>query len=140
MQTRLAAYCRLCSSFMSSLGFQWLIQLNFVEFHIFWVFAFSHVEEMVRGLTIVPWERVDVSFQKSKQRYVAHSTIQVKFISCSFPAKFAWCYSFWWLKYQLLSSFCLLFKTPSLDQTGIHYTKENAQYKILSDDYLLILS
>lgn len=35
-------------------------------------------EEMVRGLTIVPWERVDVSFQKSKQRYVAHSTIQVK--------------------------------------------------------------
>ncbi|KAK4265454.1 hypothetical protein QN277_026506 [Acacia crassicarpa] len=35
-------------------------------------------EEMIRGLTQVPWERVDVSFQKSRQRYIAHSTIQVK--------------------------------------------------------------
>ncbi|KAJ4709374.1 alpha/beta-Hydrolases superfamily protein [Melia azedarach] len=35
-------------------------------------------EEMIRGLTQVPWERVDVSFRKSNQRYVAHSTIQVK--------------------------------------------------------------
>lgn len=35
-------------------------------------------EEMIRGLTQVPWERVDVSFHKSKQRYVAHNTIQVK--------------------------------------------------------------
>lgn len=35
-------------------------------------------EEMIRGLTQVSWERVDVSFQKSKQRYIAHSTIQVK--------------------------------------------------------------
>ncbi|KAF7838064.1 putative lipase spac4a8.10 [Senna tora] len=35
-------------------------------------------EEMIRGLTQVPWERVDVSFHKSKQRYIAHSTIQVK--------------------------------------------------------------
>ncbi|KAL3535338.1 hypothetical protein ACH5RR_003799 [Cinchona calisaya] len=34
-------------------------------------------EEMIRGLTQVPWERVDVSFQKSTQRYVAHNTIQV---------------------------------------------------------------
>lgn len=32
---------------------------------------------MIRGLTQVSWERVDVSFQKSKQRYIAHSTIQV---------------------------------------------------------------
>lgn len=31
---------------------------------------------MIQGLTQVPWERVDVSFQKSKQRYVAHNTIQ----------------------------------------------------------------
>ncbi|KAL4301734.1 hypothetical protein GQ457_10G005270 [Hibiscus cannabinus] len=39
----------------------------------------SDVEEvMIQGLTQVPWERVDVSFQKSKQRYVAHNTIQVK--------------------------------------------------------------
>ncbi|ONM04410.1 alpha/beta-Hydrolases superfamily protein [Zea mays] len=35
-------------------------------------------EEMIRGLTQVPWERVDVSFQKSTQRLVAHNTIQVK--------------------------------------------------------------
>lgn len=35
-------------------------------------------EEMIRGLTQVSWERVDVSFRKSKQRYIAHSTIQVK--------------------------------------------------------------
>ncbi|CAI9098572.1 OLC1v1035242C1 [Oldenlandia corymbosa var. corymbosa] len=34
-------------------------------------------EEMIRGLSQVPWERIDVSFQKSKQRYVAHNTIQV---------------------------------------------------------------
>ncbi|KAM7472814.1 hypothetical protein LguiA_010997 [Lonicera macranthoides] len=35
-------------------------------------------EEMIRGLTQVPWERVDVSFRRSRQRYAAHSTIQVK--------------------------------------------------------------
>ncbi|XP_071725328.1 putative lipase YDR444W [Rutidosis leptorrhynchoides] len=35
-------------------------------------------EAMIRGLTQKPWERVDVSFQKSTQRYIAHSTIQVK--------------------------------------------------------------
>ncbi|KAG2699297.1 hypothetical protein I3843_07G185600 [Carya illinoinensis] len=35
-------------------------------------------EEMIRGLTQVPWERVDVSFHKSRQRYIAHNTIQVK--------------------------------------------------------------
>jgi hypothetical protein len=35
---------------------------------------------MIRGLTQVPWERVDVSFQKSSQRLVAHNTIQVLFM------------------------------------------------------------
>lgn len=35
-------------------------------------------EVMIRGLNKVTWERVDVSFQKSRQRYFAHSTIQVK--------------------------------------------------------------
>ncbi|XP_028951926.1 uncharacterized protein [Malus domestica] len=35
-------------------------------------------EEMIRGLTQIPWERVDVSFKKSTQRYIAHNTIQVK--------------------------------------------------------------
>ncbi|KAK6159123.1 hypothetical protein DH2020_006437 [Rehmannia glutinosa] len=38
----------------------------------------SSSEEMIRGLTQVSWERVDVSFHKSRQRYVAHNTIQVK--------------------------------------------------------------
>ncbi|GMN52152.1 hypothetical protein TIFTF001_021305 [Ficus carica] len=33
-------------------------------------------EEMIRGLTQVPWERVDVSFSKSRQRFIAHNTIQ----------------------------------------------------------------
>ncbi|KAG9134877.1 hypothetical protein Leryth_001207 [Lithospermum erythrorhizon] len=35
-------------------------------------------EEMFRGLSQVPWERVDVSFRKSSQRFVAHNTIQVQ--------------------------------------------------------------
>lgn len=35
-------------------------------------------EEMIRGLTKVSWERVDVSFSGSKQRFLAHNTIQVK--------------------------------------------------------------
>ncbi|XAR62021.1 hypothetical protein NMG60_11016598 [Bertholletia excelsa] len=35
-------------------------------------------EAMLRGLTEVSWERVDVDFGGSKQRFLAHSTIQVK--------------------------------------------------------------
>lgn len=35
-------------------------------------------EEMIKGLNQVAWERVDVSFHKSRQRYIAHNTIQVK--------------------------------------------------------------
>ncbi|CAA7409369.1 unnamed protein product [Spirodela intermedia] len=35
-------------------------------------------EEMIRGLSQVPWERIDVSFKESTQRYIAHTTIQVK--------------------------------------------------------------
>lgn len=35
-------------------------------------------EEMLHGLGQLSWERVDVSFHNSKQRYVAHNTIQVK--------------------------------------------------------------
>ncbi|XP_057852539.1 putative lipase ROG1 [Cryptomeria japonica] len=35
-------------------------------------------EEMIACLTQVPWERVDVSFYRSRQRFLAHSTIQVK--------------------------------------------------------------
>ncbi|KAK4560073.1 hypothetical protein RGQ29_009029 [Quercus rubra] len=35
-------------------------------------------EEMLRGLTKVTWERIDVNFSGTKQRYLAHSTIQVK--------------------------------------------------------------
>ncbi|XP_024166454.1 putative lipase ROG1 isoform X2 [Rosa chinensis] len=35
-------------------------------------------EEMIRGLTKVSWERIDVSFSGSRQKYLAHNTIQVK--------------------------------------------------------------
>ncbi|KAK4801108.1 hypothetical protein SAY86_021595 [Trapa natans] len=35
-------------------------------------------EVMLRHLTRLTWERVDVSFSGSKQRFLAHSTIQVK--------------------------------------------------------------
>ncbi|XP_061967618.1 putative lipase ROG1 [Populus nigra] len=38
-------------------------------------------EEMIRGLTKLSWERVDVNLSGSMQRFLAHSTIQVK-ISC----------------------------------------------------------
>ncbi|KAJ0456980.1 putative alpha/Beta hydrolase [Helianthus annuus] len=34
-------------------------------------------ETMLRGLSQLCWERVDVSFKGSKQRYLAHNTIQV---------------------------------------------------------------
>ncbi|OVA20956.1 protein of unknown function DUF676 [Macleaya cordata] len=40
----------------------------------------SEMEEaMIRGLTKVSWERVDVSFHRSKQRFLAHTTIQASF-------------------------------------------------------------
>ncbi|KAG9147170.1 hypothetical protein Leryth_005400 [Lithospermum erythrorhizon] len=35
-------------------------------------------ESMIRGLTSMRWERIDVNFKGSKQRFLAHSTIQVK--------------------------------------------------------------
>ncbi|KAK8598812.1 hypothetical protein V6N13_076758 [Hibiscus sabdariffa] len=35
-------------------------------------------EELVRGLSQVSWEKIDVSFHRSKQRSAAHSVIQVK--------------------------------------------------------------
>ncbi|XP_074354552.1 uncharacterized protein LOC141693370 isoform X1 [Apium graveolens] len=35
-------------------------------------------ETMIKGLNKVSWERVDVSFKGSRQRLLAHSTIQVK--------------------------------------------------------------
>ncbi|KAK9070222.1 hypothetical protein SSX86_010622 [Deinandra increscens subsp. villosa] len=37
----------------------------------------SMEETMIRGLSKLCWERVDVSFKGSKQRYLAHNTIQV---------------------------------------------------------------
>ncbi|XP_054788969.1 putative lipase ROG1 isoform X2 [Prosopis cineraria] len=36
-------------------------------------------EEMIRGLTKMSWDRIDVSFSGSRQKYLAHNTIQVKF-------------------------------------------------------------
>ncbi|KAJ7549041.1 hypothetical protein O6H91_07G037600 [Diphasiastrum complanatum] len=38
-------------------------------------------EELVTKLTEVPWERVDVTFHGANQRFIAHSTIQVKRLS-----------------------------------------------------------
>ncbi|KAM3310956.1 hypothetical protein ACQJBY_031555 [Aegilops geniculata] len=39
----------------------------------------SEMEEvMLKSLNRIPWERVDVSFKRSRQRIFAHSTIQVK--------------------------------------------------------------
>ncbi|XP_062099082.1 putative lipase ROG1 [Humulus lupulus] len=35
-------------------------------------------EEMLKGLTKLSWERIDVSFSGSRQRFLAHNTIQVK--------------------------------------------------------------
>ncbi|KAI5394681.1 hypothetical protein KIW84_061349 [Lathyrus oleraceus] len=35
-------------------------------------------EELVTGLSCVSWEKVDVSFHSSRQRFAAHSVIQVK--------------------------------------------------------------
>ncbi|KAE8657183.1 Alpha/beta-Hydrolases superfamily protein isoform 2 [Hibiscus syriacus] len=35
-------------------------------------------EELIRGLTRVSWEKIDVNFHRSKQRFAAHSVIQVK--------------------------------------------------------------
>ncbi|XP_031118955.1 putative lipase ROG1 [Ipomoea triloba] len=35
-------------------------------------------EAMIKGLTKLSWERIDVSFRGSKQRYFAHNTIQVQ--------------------------------------------------------------
>ncbi|KAL2340076.1 hypothetical protein Fmac_008016 [Flemingia macrophylla] len=35
-------------------------------------------EEMIRSLTSMSWDRIDVSFRGSRQKFLAHSTIQVK--------------------------------------------------------------
>ncbi|XP_021905763.1 putative lipase YOR059C [Carica papaya] len=35
-------------------------------------------EELVKGLSCVSWEKIDVSFHSSRQRFAAHSVIQVK--------------------------------------------------------------
>ncbi|XP_076931400.1 lipid droplet phospholipase 1-like [Bidens hawaiensis] len=40
----------------------------------------DYEETMIRGLTQKPWERVDVSFHNSTQRYIAHSTIQASIL------------------------------------------------------------
>ncbi|XP_071737639.1 putative lipase ROG1 [Rutidosis leptorrhynchoides] len=37
----------------------------------------SMEETMIRGLAKISWERIDVSFKGSKQKYFAHNTIQV---------------------------------------------------------------
>lgn len=38
------------------------------------------LETMIRGLTKLSWERVDISFKGSRQRLMAHSTIQASIL------------------------------------------------------------
>lgn len=38
----------------------------------------QQTEEMVKALSRVSWEKIDVSFHSSRQRMAAHSVIQVK--------------------------------------------------------------
>uniref|UniRef100_J3LSE8 DUF676 domain-containing protein n=1 Tax=Oryza brachyantha TaxID=4533 RepID=J3LSE8_ORYBR len=53
--------------------------IDFSDSMIYQAKATSEMEEvMLKGLNRIPWERVDVSFKKSRQRIFAHSTIQVK--------------------------------------------------------------
>ncbi|KAG2699197.1 hypothetical protein I3760_07G182400 [Carya illinoinensis] len=43
------------------------------------VFSVLHcAEELVTGLSRVSWDKVDVSFHSCRQRFAAHSVIQVK--------------------------------------------------------------
>ncbi|KAF0910393.1 hypothetical protein E2562_001559 [Oryza meyeriana var. granulata] len=53
--------------------------IDFSDSMIYQAKTTSEMEEvMLKGLNRIPWERVDVSFKKSRQRIFAHSTIQVK--------------------------------------------------------------
>ncbi|OEL22664.1 hypothetical protein BAE44_0016313 [Dichanthelium oligosanthes] len=53
--------------------------VDFSDAMIYQAKTTSEMEEvMLKGLNRLPWERVDVSFKKSRQRFFAHSTIQVK--------------------------------------------------------------
>ncbi|KAL5210423.1 hypothetical protein ABZP36_006046 [Zizania latifolia] len=53
--------------------------IDFSDSMIYQAKTTSEMEEvMLKGLNIIPWEKVDVSFKKSRQRFFAHSTIQVK--------------------------------------------------------------
>ncbi|XP_012704361.1 uncharacterized protein LOC101757948 [Setaria italica] len=54
-------------------------EVEFSDAMIYQAKSTSEMEEvMLKGLNRLPWERVDVSFKKSRQRFFAHSTIQVK--------------------------------------------------------------
>uniref|UniRef100_A0ACD5X809 Uncharacterized protein n=1 Tax=Avena sativa TaxID=4498 RepID=A0ACD5X809_AVESA len=53
--------------------------VDFSDAMIYQAKTTSEMEEvMLKSLNRIPWERVDVSFKKSRQRILAHSTIQVK--------------------------------------------------------------
>ncbi|PVH31298.1 hypothetical protein PAHAL_9G105600 [Panicum hallii] len=52
--------------------------VDFSDAMIYQAKTTSEMEVMLKGLNRLPWERVDVSFKKSRQRFFAHSTIQVK--------------------------------------------------------------
>ncbi|CAL4918803.1 unnamed protein product [Urochloa decumbens] len=52
--------------------------VDFSDAMIYQAKTTSEMEVMLKGLNRLPWERVDVCFKKSRQRFLAHSTIQVK--------------------------------------------------------------
>lgn len=58
--------------------------VDFSDAMIYQAKTTSEMEEvMLKSLNRIPWERVDVSFKKSRQRIFAHSTIQVKTYFCN---------------------------------------------------------
>lgn len=53
-----------------------VLMISYVHVLITWC-PFYSAEEMIKGLSTVSWEKVDVSFHSSRQRFAAHSVIQV---------------------------------------------------------------
>lgn len=53
-----------------------VLMISYVHVLLTWC-VFKFAEEMIKGLSTVSWEKVDVSFHSSRQRFAAHSVIQV---------------------------------------------------------------
>lgn len=95
---KLASWIYLCSIYADWLFDFYVCCLHRISLH------FSFAEEMVAGLTKVSWQRVDVSFHTSKQRFDAHSTIQVR-TACLF---FKTCVPRWSVTWYKLNNLFLL--------------------------------